>query len=294
MSDSPRVSVIISTYNRPDYLKETLRSIVSQSFRDLEVLVVSDGPSDRSRAVVEDFRDVRLRYLDVPHHGRPAPARNAGIANAAGELIAFCDDDDLWEPEKLARQVAALSRHRAALCFTGLYNIDADSRVTGSRKSPPRFYDRWPRLGYLSVPGYYIAPSSVIVPKSVLTAVGGFDERALLRGREDVELFVRIAFRTKQRFLRVPRPVVGYRIDSVNPGIGLQVGHGNVSAFLEAVEQNAGMSRRVFRRFAAVQWILHARAVNRMTRDRAEVRALLDLADAQSRTLEARIIRMTL
>jgi GT2 family glycosyltransferase len=293
MSEDVLISVVVPTYNRPAYLRQTLESIGAQTWRNFETLVISDGPSAVTEQIIENLRDHRFRFLAIEHSGRPAPVRNAGLAQAKGELITLCDDDDLWEPDKLAAQIEALRGSKAALCFTGLLNIDPRSQVTGRRKAPPHFYDRWPRWGFLSLPGYYIAPSSVMLPRKVLDAVGPFDERPLLRGREDVELFVRIAFRTRKRFARVERPLVRYRSDPSSPGIGLQAGNSHIAAFLEAVKENAGMSDRIFRRFAAVQWLLHARAMKNIA-DTARILELLDLADAQQFTFESRLLRLLL
>ena len=112
---SPAVSVVVPTYQRPDYLRQTLQSILSQTWSDLEVLVVSDGPSEETESVVRELGDARLVSLSIPHHGWPAPSRNAGIARARAEFIAFCDDDDLWERDKLEVQLAALHTKRAEI-----------------------------------------------------------------------------------------------------------------------------------------------------------------------------------
>jgi glycosyltransferase involved in cell wall biosynthesis len=294
MSPSPRTSVIVSTYRRPSYLRETLRSILAQTWEDFEVLVVSDGPSQEDAAVLRTLADPRLRYLSVPHQGGPAQARNEGLAHAQGMLIAFCDDDDLWDSRKLEAQVAALADGRAALCFTGVANMDESSRVTGPRRAPLRIYDRWPRLAYLSLPGYYIAPSSVMVPKRVIDAVGGFDERPLLRGREDMEWFVRIAYRTRSRFVRAAEPLVRYRLVASDPGLGIRVDESHVSALLDAVRENAGMSKSVYRRFAGIQWIIHARTVYAATGDAGRALKFLDMADAHTWSLGARMWRAQL
>jgi|GEM_PF-5455946 len=293
MTRSPRVSVVVATYNRPDYLAETLRSITTQTFEDFEVFVVSDGHSETARWIVESFHDPRLRYLCVPHHGGPGPARNAGLARAGGKYIAFCDDDDLWHPSKLEAQLAVFERRSGALCYTGCMNIDRMSRVGARLKLPPRRYDWSPRFAYLSVPGYYIPPSSVMLPKRVLDAVGGFDLRPL-RGLEDAELFVRIAFRTKERFVRVDDPLVQYRADALNPGLGLLTMSAQIETLLEAVREHVPMGPRTFRRFAAVQWILHARAVMKKGGNAAAALPHLARADEYSRSVEAAMVRMTL
>jgi glycosyltransferase involved in cell wall biosynthesis len=277
---TPVVSVVISTWQRPVLLRDTLESIRAQTLRDIEVLVVSDGPSAEDEAVVQALNDPRFVALSCPHQGRPAPARNVGLSRARGELIAFCDDDDLWDPGKLGAQLTTMQRHpSAAVCFTGLLNMGGDGVVRGRRRSPPRCYDRWPRLGYLTLPAYYIAPSSVMAPRTIVSAVGGFDEEPLLRGREDTEWLVRVAFRTRRRFVRVPEPLVRYRLDEARPGIGLQAGKSHTMAFLAAVQRNSQMSERCFHRFAALHLVLFARVQIRAGAARSDVMATLREAD---------------
>ena len=99
----PKVSVIIPAYNAAPYLAETLASVFAQSYPDYEIIVVDDGSTDDTLAVLEQFAD-RITLIRKPNGG-PASARNAGLRQARGELLAFLDGDDLWLPDKLAAQV---------------------------------------------------------------------------------------------------------------------------------------------------------------------------------------------
>ncbi len=103
---NPLVSCIVAVYNGERFLAETLESIFAQTYEPLEVLVVDDGSTDRTREVVERW-GARIRYIWQENAG-PVKARNKGIAAAQGDLIAFTDADDLWLPDKTARQVARL------------------------------------------------------------------------------------------------------------------------------------------------------------------------------------------
>lgn len=110
---APRVSVVIPTHNRPDTLPRALRSVLNQSYRDIEVIVVDDASrSDQAREVVEELSkaDARLRYIRRPQCGGAAAARNTGIADARGEFLAFQDDDDEWLSEKLGRQIELMDQ----------------------------------------------------------------------------------------------------------------------------------------------------------------------------------------
>jgi teichuronic acid biosynthesis glycosyltransferase TuaG len=123
---TPLVSVIVPTYQRQDYLIITLKSILAQSHRRLEVLVVSDGDDDETAAAVHSLDDSRAKYLFTDHAGFPAVPRNKGLRHAQGELLAFCDDDDVWYPTKLTQQIPVLADNRFGMCTTDYEFIDPD------------------------------------------------------------------------------------------------------------------------------------------------------------------------
>ncbi len=103
-----KVSVILPTYNRADSLRMSCESVLNQSFRDLELLVVDDASSEDILTRIREISDDRLRYIRRERNGGASAARNTGLAAAQGEYIAFQDSDDLWLPGKLERQVAQL------------------------------------------------------------------------------------------------------------------------------------------------------------------------------------------
>jgi glycosyltransferase involved in cell wall biosynthesis len=107
----PLVSVIIPTYNRANYLKLTIGSIMNQSFLDFESNVVDDGsPNDEAQLVCKNFE--KVAYYKMKNSGGPAKPRNFGIQKAKGKYIAFVDDDDIWLPTKLEKQVAILEQNQ--------------------------------------------------------------------------------------------------------------------------------------------------------------------------------------
>lgn len=106
-----KVSVLIPTYNRDYIIRNALQSVLSQSYRDFELLVIDDGSSDNTRAIVESFRDDKVRYLRHDRNRGCSAAYNTGISAAAGQLVGFLDSDDIWKPDYLERQVAFFSRH---------------------------------------------------------------------------------------------------------------------------------------------------------------------------------------
>lgn len=111
LASSPRVSVIIPTYNRSGYLSQAIGSVVAQTYGDWEAIIIDDGSTDDTATVVVAMGDPRIRYYRQENAGRSA-ARNRGLELARGEFIAFLDDDDLYLPRKLELQVGFLDQHQ--------------------------------------------------------------------------------------------------------------------------------------------------------------------------------------
>ena len=100
--NQPLVSVIIPTYNRPDFLKEAILSVVNQTYKNIEIIVVDDGtPNEINFSVINSFNDKRIRYVKINNSGGPCKPRNEGIKQCIGEFIKFIYDYDIWEDEKL-------------------------------------------------------------------------------------------------------------------------------------------------------------------------------------------------
>jgi glycosyltransferase involved in cell wall biosynthesis len=128
----PEVSVIIPTFNYGRFLATAIGSVLGQTVRDLELVVVDDGSTDNTRDVVSQFAsDLRVRYLYQSNQG-DAPARIAGLSIASGRYLAFLDSDDYWMPEKLELQLAAMLAHpQAGAVHSAIYldTIDQQQRV---------------------------------------------------------------------------------------------------------------------------------------------------------------------
>lgn len=120
--EQPLISCIIPVYNGEHYLRESIDSILAQTYQPLEIIVADDGSTDGTGAVIATYGN-QIRYLSQPNRG-PAAARNLGLRAALGDFVAFLDADDLWHPEKLARQMAQLQkRPDVDLCFAGYRNF---------------------------------------------------------------------------------------------------------------------------------------------------------------------------
>ena len=202
------VSVIIPTYNRVDLIAQAIDSVLAQAYPQTEIIVADDGSTDDTAAVVGVYDD-RVRYLALPHRGQPAATRNAGIRAATGDLLAFLDSDDLFLPNKLAVQVAALTQNQAAgvVYSNGVYfrtTPDAPlGRVLDGLPAPSGWV-----FGQLLV-GNFLAPPVVLIRRAALDAVGLFDESPELFAVEDYDLWLRLA--AHMPFVYVPGDVAAIR-----------------------------------------------------------------------------------
>lgn len=200
----PEVSVVIPAYNASATLAETLASLSTQTFDDFDAIVVDDGSSDHTASLAAGTGDARISVLSIPNGG-VSRARNHGISQTRGALIAFLDADDLWEPQKLERQVAALAdAPDAGFCVTGAFRIDRSSEVFATMPlSRPHDICRTLLLNAMAV-GYI---SSALVRRSVLDTVGGFDPRFSYCA--DWDLWLRLS--TATQFKIVEQPLMRYR-----------------------------------------------------------------------------------
>jgi glycosyltransferase involved in cell wall biosynthesis len=203
---APEVSVVVPTHNRSQLLALTLRSVLWQHDVDLEVIVVDDGSTDDTAQVVAGLGDPRIRRVHHPTPQGVSAARNRGIAEATGDWVAFVDDDDLWAPDKLTRQLQAARDTGRTWAYAGAVKVNIDQRMVGVSAPPPtpeELIARLPRWN--PMPG---GCSNVIVLGTLLQAAGRFDRQ--LVNLADWELWIRLA-RAAGRPACVPRPLVGYR-----------------------------------------------------------------------------------
>lgn len=207
---STTVSVVIPAYNAAAWIAETLDSVLAQQCADLEVIVVDDGSTDETAAVVACYPQVR--YLCKPNGGQ-ASARNAGIRAACGEYIAFVDADDLWLPEKLRLQLALLRQSGRHWVYCDGYGFDdRTGRVRFRFDKRSRLYEG-DVLERIFVSNFIESPTPV-VRRTVFDEVGYFDESALLRKREDWDMWIRIAARYPVALVRLP--LVRYRVHTTS------------------------------------------------------------------------------
>lgn len=207
----PLVSVVIPTHNRAGMLGEALNSVIAQTFREFEIIVVDDGSSDRTRDVAARYPDL-IRYIYHENRGR-ARTRNAGIQAAKGAYVSFLDDDDIWYPRKLELQTAILeSRTDVDFVYASVYLSRGGCRELVASEPPPpeTLVERLIFGGPGVVPG---GASTVVVRRETLLGSGLFDPA--MEPLEDWELWARIASRGG-RFAYIHEPLAEYRMHQTN------------------------------------------------------------------------------
>jgi glycosyltransferase involved in cell wall biosynthesis len=195
MSVDPLVSVIIPTYNRPEFLAKTIKSILVQTYTNMEILVISNGVNEQNRRVVESTNDPRIIYKEQENSGGPASPRNYGIRLAKGKYVAFCDDDDFWLTEKIAKQVLALENNADyGLCYTKMMRFDNEHKWSVLHEEGPA---NLRSLLYVNT----VPISSVFIRKSLVDLHGGFSENKIVGTSEDYEFLLRHSLNSKFLFL---------------------------------------------------------------------------------------------
>lgn len=211
VENDPLVSVILPAYNAEKSIDETLTSILNQSYKNLEIIVINDGSQDQTSMIVKAFMETDDRiFLIEQENAGVAAARNAGIQQAQGELIAPIDADDLWYPAKIEKQVNCFSQapDSVGLVYTWTAHIDHLGHVIGYHKAEAEGYvlrtmfDQ-ELIGNASVP---------MMRRSCLEHIGLYDvslRNQNAEGLEDFDLYLRMA--EHYEFRVVPEVLVGYR-----------------------------------------------------------------------------------
>src|SRR3989344_7407753 len=197
----PKISIIIPTCNRPLLLTRAIRSVLTQTYQDFEVIVVDDGLKERAENVVAAFGDPRIRSIKNETSLGGGGARNRGIREAHTEFIAFLDDDDEWLPEKLSVQMEQLANTPpdVGFCFTGA-RIETDDGVDVT--TAIEGINDLSTIALLRFKGFLT--TTLIVKRAVFDDIGLFDES--LPSHQEAELVLRMT--RKYKGLGIDRPLV--------------------------------------------------------------------------------------
>lgn len=202
----PKVSVIIPTYNRCRLVKEAIKSVLAQSFTDLEILVIDDGSTDDTAGMVKAVNDERCRYLYKPNGGA-ASARNMGLTNACGEFVAFLDSDDLWPKEYLEVMVPSLQNASDyGLAYCGITQVYPDGRIFKGYRV------KHCKSGWITeslFKKFYVGCQISVIRRHLLK---DFYFNESFKIMDDVDFFLRLSLRTK--FLFVPGVLITRRLQT--------------------------------------------------------------------------------
>jgi glycosyltransferase involved in cell wall biosynthesis len=194
---TPRVSVVIPTLDRPDHLTRAIDSALGQTTADIELIVVDDGSPEPASVVADRAADSRIRVLRHESRRGAGAARNTGIRAARGEFIALLDDDDVWEPEKLEKQIARIEEAAA-----GTVLVYCGYRVVGERTGDVafEFVPTDPPADFAKLLQSTLFNSSVpLIRRSAIEEAGFFDES--LAGAQDRDMWLRLARRGPLAFV---------------------------------------------------------------------------------------------
>ncbi|RKF14384.1 glycosyltransferase [Alginatibacterium sediminis] len=195
----PTISVIVPVYNGLEFLESTVKSILEQTYTNFELLLINDGSKDTSLELIESLakQDSRIRVFDKANGG-VANARNFGISKANADLIAFCDQDDLWLPTKLEQQLPLFSQPEIGLVYCGSI-ARFTSNLPDSKADLSRFLsgDVFEDLLQQNV----VSCCTAIARKQLILKVGGFREEVELKGVDDWMLWLHLAQCSKLAFV---------------------------------------------------------------------------------------------
>lgn len=213
---SPKVSVIIGAYNCEKFIEGTVQSVIDQTFKDWELIVVDDCSTDSTREKVKAINDDRIKIIRLDDNsGRPAVPRNIGIKNARGEYISFLDHDDIWLPEKLEKQVRFMEANPEVFLLYSKCFVQKDDKIT-------EIAPLHPKSGYIFKDlylAYNLLPCSTVMMRNRKDSMAYFfNEDRELMAIEDYDLWLSIAYREKISF--IDEPLAIYRLHSKNTSYG--------------------------------------------------------------------------
>lgn len=184
----PKVSVVMSVYNAEKYLREAIESILNQTFKDFEFIIIDDASTDNSLKIIESYKDPRIVMLKNEKNIGLTKSLNRGLKIAKGEYIARMDADDVSLPTRLQKQCSFLDKNsNCAVCGTFVFLIDSQSNIIGKSVKPIKSKDISKELQFNNC----LTHGSVMMRKTVLEMVGFYDEE--IKRAQDYDLWVRIS-----------------------------------------------------------------------------------------------------
>ena len=211
------ISVIIPAYNAERTIQETIKSVQKQTFQDFELIVIDDGSKDKTLDVIQKIADPRIKCFSYENGGNSL-ARNRGISHATGGFVSFIDADDLWTPDKLELQLAALQKHpEASVAYSWTTNFTNGQEESVFPCNPIFFegnvYDK------LLVNNFVANGSNILVRRKAIELVGEFEPT--LKRCADWDFYIRLA--AKCHFVVVPKHQIFYRQSSSSLSMNIEL-----------------------------------------------------------------------
>ncbi|MGD1703491.1 glycosyltransferase [Dapis sp. BLCC M229] len=201
------ISVVIPVFNGQNTIKKTIESVLNQTWKDYELIIINDGSTDSTEEVISNISDPRIKVFNYPNAG-PSASRNRGTTIASGKYISFIDADDLWTPDKLEKQLQKLEENpQAKLAYSWTNYIDESDNFLypgGHITANGNVYEK------LLLNNFLENGSNPLIDRQALIEIGGFDES--LFAAEDMDVWFKLAF--KYEFVAVPSPQILYRLST--------------------------------------------------------------------------------
>jgi len=229
------ISVVITCYNYGKFLSECINCVLNQTYQDFEIVIVNDGSNDDTHQIIQPYLDhPQIIYIDQPNAGQ-AIAKNNGIKNASGDLIAFLDADDLWEKTKLEKQIVLFKDHSVGVVYSNANFIDENGHLVDSI-----IFEETMQLKAGKITDYlflnnFIPFSSSIIRKECFKDFGIFNK--CYKMGIDWDLWLRIS--TKYKFQYIDEPLLLYRVGHAGQmSKNLEVRHKDAEMIMECFLKN--------------------------------------------------------
>jgi len=208
ISSNTLVTVVIPTYNRLALVQQAIASVIAQTYRNWELIIVDDGSDDGTPAAINAMNDPRIKLLTNPHSGNIALLRNIGVHEGSGEWLAFLDSDDIWIPRKLEIQLFLLLQEGKRWGYGGFELMNDKMQTIPNRAGQFRPISGWIIKEVLTTEAS-VTIGTLMLERTLFEEAGGFNQDAKLICREDYELVLRLAL--KSEALAVPDLLVRIR-----------------------------------------------------------------------------------
>jgi glycosyltransferase involved in cell wall biosynthesis len=226
-SSSPLVTVVIPTYNRVAFVQQAIASVIAQTYRNWELIVVDDGSDDGTAGAISTMNDPRIKLLTKPHTGNIALLRNIGVDEGSGEWLAFLDSDDIWIPRKLEIQLFLLLQEKKRWGYGGFESMDDDMQTIPNKAGQFRPMSGWIIKEVLTTEAS-VTIGTLMIERKLFEEAGRFNQDAKLIFREDYELVLRLAL--KSEALAVPDLLVRIREHEGRATNAFEEGHDRTAA----------------------------------------------------------------